>query len=281
MKQLPKKYHAIEKRGATVAKWVQGMDSDVERQVSAIQTNDGLIFLGIISGMCSFFGLIFCVMVYALPPHGEPRVWPMLGIVFASFFFGGIALSVGMSARNSKKQARLQAAKRAELQADLESDPLYLRGKLILRAMQDYAIHRDKYRAWVQAVNEELTDPDEDGGTRYLSFIVKAHGVLMQAIDNFQNATELVKRQKIHRRLYPELAAASNSTALSELIAQLDEPVELPPNLALANPLDALEFEEALESLASGADEKVLTARIEAAAAKTLALPAKGSEQDS
>ena len=87
MKQLPKKYHAIEKRGATVAKWVQGMDSDVERQVSAIQTNDGLIFLGIISAIFSFLGFIVCLMYCVAPLPGEQPAWPMIGNVFASFFF--------------------------------------------------------------------------------------------------------------------------------------------------------------------------------------------------
>jgi hypothetical protein len=198
----------------------------------------------------------------------ESRPWPAIGWLFPFVGTGGLIAWVWSGIICHRLRNELLTARRKEW----ARDPLYARARLILDALREFDLHSKRYDAWYAAVDEELQDGDEVAAARYLEFIVQAHHAINRGIDNWTRVVDLLKRQTLYLEQHPELSANVESTRLADLMALLNQPVEIPTVGRLPDPRRALEHEKALQEVLIGLDESTLTQAIEA-------LPEKNSGQ--
>lgn len=270
MRILSKKYDEISEKGRWTRMWLEEKDATMREQVRKLpHVSASAAVVGVFIVGFSLIGLLNVAFSKDGSFHWSPIGWLFVGTLVV-----GALLALIDSVRVDNNDKKRRVAKRTELQAELDADPLYVRAKLIVQAVDDYFTHCAKYRAWFDAVQEGLAARDVELAERYYAFIERAHGVLTKAVANFQSATAFVKRQKVFRETHPQLNAKPNSTALSDLIAQLDKPVEMPPDVALTDPSASLEYETSLAEVSRDFEDRELIERIDAAVARA-ALPAK------
>lgn len=273
MEYLPKAFDRIVKESSNVQTWINTKEIALAQQVNNITAPAWNWITGVAIFIAS---LIFLVSVYAwiAPPNiGFPqdywKPWPTAGTVdiYVGLFGLVVWIIAGLSAKS--KTILLQEEKRVELQTNLDQNPLYPRAKLITKAIHDYQRHLDKYRSWFHAVvDDEITEADEETAERYFYFLTHSKEMLEKAVRNFKNAATLLERQEKYHQQHPDLTTPSTDTALSELLALLDEPVEFPPDVDFGNPHLALDHEEVLTALSRDLSGETLTRRIEEATAQ-------------
>ncbi len=265
MQYLSKKYDDIAKQSGAMDAWMDEKDALVAKLVAQTQTEKKVwiagAFVASVSSLFFFASLLDAVdqKVFHYPTIGWIAVFTLVGgLSFA-------AISAWVTMGNNAKRREIAEQR---LHADLNADPLYVRAKLIVQALHDYGVHCAKYRAWFDAVDEGLTKQDDELAARYHAFIDRAYVSLGAALHNFQKVTELTRRQDEYRKTRPELAGKPDGTALGDLLKQLNQPVEMPQEIALADPRASLEFEETLVRVSDEIDGNALTERIEQAAAR-------------
>lgn len=175
-----------------------------------------------------------------------------------SLWIVGTTTGIAGYIASGPKSKSIEANKRRELEAERDTEPLYIRAKLILDAIHDYRFHCDKYRAWCAVVSEKLRPADEARADQYHAFISHANDVISKGIKNFLAAAELHKRQLQYTATHPELTAGNHSTALTELVSLLDEPIDAPEMNELIDPVAALDHEENLAELGTGFQDQEL-----------------------
>ena len=245
MRPLSNRYRkAVSGKSKLVTDWLAESNAVLESQIAAPNEGEerGRAFAGIVSAFASV-GLLLSLLYTGDPRSGYK--WPAIGWVFAGLLVVGVAAIV-LVARRGREYGEYVRMRLNELR---KSDPLYQRARLIAEAMSAFCAHCDRYAAWYEAVDEGLQPSDEEAADRFLAFLARAAEVIERAIDNFGCATELTRKRAEFVKTHPTAGAAPQSTALSELIARLDEPTEVPNVPALPDAREALEFEEALEEL--------------------------------
>lgn len=271
MRHLSVRYDRIFAKTKEITSWATRKDEEAKVQADeAGYSNSPWPFFAGLTGLSAILllGVLIWISNPSRPPSYPWDPWPAFGTWVVCCGFVSLIIWVVMGTAAASKSDVLRAIKRKELEAELNSDPLYVRAKLIAKAMADYKAHCDKYRMWFQAVDEELLQADDALAERYHAFIVRAHDVLVKAADNFQNAKILSERQRSYKARHPELGARPENTALSELIARLNHPVEMPPEVTLTDPRATLEFEEILGDVAKELEGSDLAEQIEEASAK-------------
>ncbi|MFH1973127.1 MAG: hypothetical protein ABIK13_00760 [Patescibacteria group bacterium] len=193
-------------------------------------------------------------------PALEPIPWGPLSIPFliaACLILTGIVTSIREVNRDNEAK-RNQTAK-------LETDPLYRQTQLIEEALQDYRKHCNRYVAWYDAVDEGLREPDEELAERYYAFIVKAHDGIAKATENLKATIRLKEGQDAFKARHRHLETEAESTALTELLDRLDEPISAPRVRILDEPCALLEQEDAMAEVNALLDDEVLVAQVDAA----------------
>jgi len=135
-------------------------------------------------------------------------------------------------------------ARRVELERERQSDPLYVRAKMLIEATDNYLIHWDRYLAYCLGGEAGVQEADEEMAEIYFSFLQMGHGVLTRAMANFENVVELFARW--HGR---KTVAEPQDAALSDLLARLDQPTEIPSLPVVPDLRRVLEYEDALVEL--------------------------------
>ncbi len=149
-----------------------------------------------------------------------------------------------ISVRKYRQVKRDRKWTRSLKENQLRDDPLFKRGEMIHEAVESFCAHCDRYEAWREAVERELEPEDVGASERYRAMLDHALTIIEQAIRNFSRAQQL----EVFMSERPALQAAPKDTALSQLIATLDQPMES-PRLALTRPRDALDFEDELAAV--------------------------------
>jgi hypothetical protein len=185
-----------------------------------------------------------------------------LGIGLSCVFVPNV-YDVHMDSRTEK----LREAKRAELQAELDADPLYVRAKLVVAAVQNFSAHCHKYCVWCVAVDKGLMKVDEGLAERYYAFLAKVEGMLKDAVIDCTNRITM-------RQDHPELEAVSDDKALCDFIARSGQRVEAPPGAVVADSHLDFEGAEALLRMAGNPDGDDLAERIDEAVARAALPPA-------
>ncbi len=190
------------------------------------------------------FGLVTSVItLMVVSGGGNPsRTWPPIGWFFIASGVGGLATWIKLGIPASRRTEAL----REEKQKEYRQDPLWQRAELIVKAVSEFEIHHNHFYAWQTAVDENLQDGDETLAERYHAFLTRASVGINGSIDNFMRAAELTARQTEYNNKHPELAQRAASTHLSDLMAQLNCPVEIPAAISLMDPRKALDHEESL-----------------------------------
>ena len=268
MQPLSRRYRKVMDRMAVVRSWLQ----DSERQLQSVLFNTRVTNYIWPIGTSVFWAAVVACLVTLGWMYGpdENRPWPAIGWLFPFVFVGtgGLIAWVWSGTICHRLRNELHTARRKEW----ARDPLYARARLILDALREFDLHYKRYEAWYVAVDEELQDSDEAAAARYHEFIVQAYYAINTGIDNWTRVVDLLRRQAAYLQQYPELSANVESTRLADLMALLNQPVEIPTVGRLPDPRRALEHEEALQEVLTGLDESALTQAIEA-------MPEKNSGQ--
>lgn len=272
MKPLSKRYLKIKAKSQPVTHWLTTRPDKIDTEVAAISAGSdgtGGYLLLVFSLLACFMTLVFGTT----PPNsGKPYPWEVVRLfleIFGGIGVFGLLYAIVQSCRNAPKTRFAQFARRTVLERERDSEPLYQRAKLIEEAVREYTLHCDRYIAWYDVVDEEIKEPNEDLAERYHAFVVKAHGAIEKAIENFVGVVETCRRQEEFQKSHQEIAVEPTSAALSELLARLDQPVEIPQLRILDNPATSLEEEEAAAELEAFLSDKELAARIDSAASKS------------
>lgn len=249
MKKLTIEYSQLESV-ESVAKWMKKKDDFVENRGELAESRTCLrIFLNSI--IPSLVLIIVSSVYYDVSGLCYSVIAAVTAIITLSIHFG-----------NRSKQR----VKDREI-VELNQDPMYIRAKQIVQAYEEYWFHYNKYQYWYNLVINGYMLADHSLSEQYVAFIERAHSVLMKAIYNFNHVVWLMeqanKLQQASQRTVPD-------TSLSELIAKLDESVEV-PKLPLPNTIDpsrALEYDEALRELDGFLEGKELANKIDRAVQK-------------
>jgi len=271
MRHLSARYDRIFAKSQEITSWATRKDDEADKEAKKEWDTDSLWpVAAVATGLFAILllGVLIWMSNPSKPPHSPWDQWPAFGTWVVCFGLVSLVAWIKTGIDAVPKSDVLRAEKRQELEKELNSDPLYVRAKLISKAMADYKAHCDKYRMWFQAVDEELLPADDALAERYHAFIVRAHDVLEKAMGNFQNAKALSERQRSYKELHPELGTKPENTALSQLISQLNHPVEMAPEVALTDPRATLEFEQILGDVAKELEGSDLAGQIEEASAK-------------
>jgi hypothetical protein len=243
MKYLSNRFDEIVKQNTVnVHDWAYEREWKIGNELSYMKPDYSLSGCGMLSSFS--LGLLALMAASSSPASWSPFV--MWTLCSCAFVFAASALLFALA---FLQFSRLQQARKTELWARLKQDPLYARAKLIEKAVGDYRTHCSKYRAWLQAVDRGLAAADEELAERYYAFLSRANGVLAGTIQQFRNATKLHERQRQYVQEHPEIATSPEDTGLSDLMSQLNQPVELPRDLGLIDPHRSLAYEEALAKL--------------------------------
>lgn len=273
MQALSQRYRKVIEKGSIVKKWIENEKQNLER--SLVNTHATEVW-GIGAGMFGVSVVASLITLFVTFGGSNPsREWPMIGWIFVALGVGGVAIWTTLGIPAHRETEALCRAKREER----TQDPLWQRAELILRAVEEYKLHCNRYEAWYGAVDEEIQDEDKVLEERYHGFLVRAYLVIDTAINNFTRAAELMERQAKHLSAHPELARSAESTHLMDLMAKLNQPVEVPAAISLMDARRALEHEEALAEVVRNFDEGELTRQIEAL--PTSALPQRINSDES
>ncbi|MEK7516791.1 MAG: hypothetical protein AAB562_04315 [Patescibacteria group bacterium] len=257
---MSSKYLKAWERGGYVSHWLAQRNRELDEVVNKEESDEiGAAVAGVVILVLSL-PLVVLTLMFAVDRSGHFH-WPKIGWAFVLTAVSGFFLWFAGRKPFNARTKELRKIKRAELEAERDQDPFYQRARLLEEALRDFRIHCDRYVAWYNAVDEGLQDGDEEAAERYHAFIARAHAMIHRATNNFAHAVELARRQAEYQKAHPELSARTTSTALSDLIARLDQPTEVPTLAGLADPCAALEYEEALAELAFDPDGRELAAK--------------------
>lgn len=262
MRQLAEKYQKDALNAVSVSQWLEAKKKEADAKVDDTKSPSDAHWGGwIIAAILSLVAAAITAIVTG-EGHGHEwvdgvrncirtpgRPYPTIGYVFLLSAPGLVVISMLSAIWANKETAQLRQQKRAEVDAELKADPFFVRATLILDAIKSWIGRRDQYMAWCEAVNDELMPPDEKTGNRNYTFLEGSHRAIEKAIKNFENGLKLKARQDKFREEHPELTSMGSSTALADLIAQLDAPVELPNKDPFLEPGIVLDTEAELAAI--------------------------------
>lgn len=197
-------------------------------------------------------GPIYYVLSKFMPGNAA-----FFALVFAVIFAMYVLVFWTVRQANSAKKRML---------AERKADPLYQRCQLILRAVESYRVHCERYETWQQAANLDLLDRDNKLAVRYQNFIMQAHENLERAISDFLRNAELARVQKEFLEKH-QLPSGPDDAALSQLMAKVNEPMEIPDATRVLEPRIRLECEQELQEIFDDPlGERELASRMDALA---------------
>lgn len=258
MKALPTKFNRVFALAEGVRNWFAARRQGLEKRLQAINSK--------ISNWVpvSWVGFVACLLttfVAEIVSEDKKDYYGSVVIVKDFPMWGWYAIGIGViilicaiiiMVVDSKATDMARNNARYQFELELKGNPLYARAELIMRALNDYRFHLDRYREMRHQVEEELIEADEGTAERYFAFIERAHDVLTRAIANFNAVAERVARAEAYAAAHPDLKEASESAGLSLLITELDGKVEQPQLPApLLDPVKALEHEEDLARISA------------------------------
>lgn len=206
----------------------QKIDSDVRLKI--ISDRDLIDALFMLSGICIACGVSFNLM--AEPASFANWVAPLL---FASCYASReIAIHTWWFRRCRRR-----------LESERESSLLYRRAVLIRDAVENYCEHCDRYEAGRELAAQGVGLIDASTWDEYHAMLERAKAVIVRSVENFEAA-------RIHERkitAFVSLHAPVQSSALSELVALLDRPMEVPELPGVSDLSDEFEIGEEMSRL--------------------------------
>lgn len=257
---LWRKYEKVIAANKPVERWLEKEKDKLTLTLRTITAAKDWVW-GVVISVLSLLALLITAMITFPPPPGPHGEWPFVGWLFMASTIGGLVFWKKQGKVASVRTVALQEAKRKEQM----QDPLWQRAELILKAVKEFKLLHDRYKAWQSAVYEGLQDGDATLTERYHAFLTRVSIGIDAGVSNFTRAAELTARQSEYRKKHPELAEEATSTHLSDLMAQLNCPVEIPAAITLMDPRSALEHEEALGEAVSQLYEGELIRQIDEA----------------
>jgi hypothetical protein len=260
VKQLLYRLKVIKEAGAAEA-WLKKSDRKLEEAFKeeakkAPESPCGWKALG---ALFLFVGAFLSCGTAAYAVEHNFSFFPLSGWISSGLLvLSGISFWLDFLA-DKKWKPKIKAYKKAardKLEGEREQDPFYQRAKLIQEALGNYRSHCDRYHAWYELVDRGLEDADERAADRYYAMLERAHAVIKRAVQNFARATERAEEIESFAESHPAIRSEPQSTALNQLIALLDEPMEMPDAPQVKDPRDALEYEDALRELSGELGEK-------------------------
>jgi len=223
-----------------VKNWLDRSDAELDwNSTHYLYTGDMLDLFG---WLLVFLSVVFAV-VFAFIIGGnvnEDEYSPWLWAVPLVCLMAGII----MCCIHNNRYNEVAKAYRIKLERERQSNPMYVRAKTLIEATDNYLIHRDRYMAWCLAVEAGVQEEDKEAAERYLAFLQRAYSVLNRAMINFENLLELFARWHGHKTV-----AEPQDAALSDLLARLDQPTEIPSLPVVPDLRRVLEYEDALVEL--------------------------------
>jgi hypothetical protein len=147
--------------------------------------------------------------------------------------------------RDNKRTARYRKNEIKKTNHEFNSDPINARAILIMDAVVGFNAHHEHYSAWFDAVQDGQIEANEQEADRHFEFVQRAFMVIRASAMNFARTVRLMDaREKLGQR-------TEERSALAELSASLNAPLELPPEDTLPSAaLDAdLELEQVVREL--------------------------------
>lgn len=255
MKHFEKKYRkSVELKVATVTAWLDQEQEFFKNALAAVNWKKledvalPFVFsmlLVAVTGLAMSFG-------YTQPTNlggHDGHDWPLIGWVFVALFPFAIAIAGISSTIDERETKRLRSEKEAQLVVEQKANPLYQRAILIQKAADAFGMHVTRYEALWLAVDEGLRVPDEESARKYYDFLVRASKALGLACDNFSKAVAMKERHDEFVSSHPEAVKKPKDSALTHLLAVLDQPIEVPADESLVDSSDVLAVEDGLAEI--------------------------------
>ncbi len=191
-----------------------------------------------------------------------------IGGTYWAILFWVIALGLGflayfMNHREMLRVVRAKTSTRERMDHDRLMDPFYERAKLIADAAANFAAHCDRYDAELDLVERELKPENAELMDRYYTQLERSEAVIELAIRNYLNAMERKSRLAAFAQEHPAISNSPESTALSQLVTMLDEPMQIPDLPGITQTSDVLDYEDTLADVARELSEHASSATFE------------------
>lgn len=228
--------NALLQQRRMVREWLDRSDRELERGSKRHFEGDGFLMLGWF--LLAVSAVAALCMTCSIFDKGSLAHW-WLAAPLGCFMVGLVMRHIGR--KTSDEATKIL---RAELDRERQSDPMYVRAKTLIEATKNYLIHRDRYLACYLGAEAGVQEVDEETAEIYFSFLQTGHGVLRRAMENFENVYELTARWQGRKTV-----AEPQDAALSDLLARLDQPTEIPSLPVVPDLRRVLEYEDALVEL--------------------------------
>lgn len=241
MRYLSKKYDRPSDRADGIAKWLEHTEENAK------ETSTTWAYFAIAT-------LAATLLRFFSDALGKTGIADVLTVMV----FVGTALTVAgyVLEQRRVKQSRMEDSR--------SKDPLRARAETILRGIENFKAHCDKYRDFFDSVDQGVREPDDALAERYYEFIANAHDALERAITDFENIQALAIRRKQYLERHPGAANPMDSS-LSDICAQLGQPIRVPPEFVTSDCEATLEYEQTLAGLCEEREESIRTGRLQAA----------------
>jgi hypothetical protein len=240
----------VEQIIAPVTEWLKRVDDDIQKKADAItapypiygKASWTMFFVSAVTAVGS------CAHMAPDKPGDPSLPFPSIGWIALLVFALSCALGIFTNIRTDKKTAARRGDARAEFRQQRKLDPFYQRAQLIVQAYKNFAANCDRYQLKYELVEKHLEECDEQTAESYYAILERSIAVIQRAVENFVSATQHAHVLGEFTAQHPAIKGEPENTALSQLIALLDQPMEM-PDTHVRDPRDVLAYEDNLRQL--------------------------------
>ena len=222
-----------------ISQWIRQSDARLEKIADKAYPP----YIGDADAACGIATLIGAIAtIISIIWSAKDATMPMFGFIAYAILGVGI-WGLVRSHRKDNAQKRSRNSYRDDLVTERATDPLFKRAKLLSEATTSLKGHIARYGEQYYVFDQGLSEIDEAAAEQYCLFIGKATEVVLHGVENFFKADALAEQERRFRESNPDVAQSVTSTALTDLLTQLNEPISVPRGELLPTPAEVLAFE--------------------------------------